>query len=463
MSQAVNLSPNARWTPNSYSESIAHALDLDSSGAARWLDSDAMDNHLATQQAAAEAGSHPKAKSGSFADILFSRADVVAGLIVICIGMLVLIVAVAIYFTNGRSWRSLRKATPTEGSSNMVINGENSDLESNFQRKSDDPPMAKSLQENHDANQTDLRETTGDKETTTTVSEPTTPSTARLEDPPSRSIFSFLKGGSNTRSQQPSTAHTADELSSTSSSAAALAKHMPQLTRTKARSSSEQKRSSTSGARTLFSPLKTASFGGHHHCMKANKTKKTKDASGAHSRRNGKHSSISIQIQDSDNATHAFHSAIPHQASPSPSTSPFAGISHPTRLQQLQQQQQQQLQQILEDGFSPNRPSRLSIGTTPTLLGLDMNSTSATRSSSVMGLYGSARSSPNGSMVDAASTRAIYCASLKSAISFATTASQAQLLSGPCSEAMEPDSKEIVLTTAVVTDADTGSSTTAEA
>ncbi|KAF9980528.1 hypothetical protein BGZ75_008333 [Mortierella antarctica] len=442
MSQAVDLSTHTRWTPDSYSESIAHSLDLDSSSAARWLDSDAIDTHLATKQAAAEAGRRHNDKTNSFADMLFSRADVVAGLIIICIGMLVLIVAVAVYFTNGRSWRSLRKATSADRLSNRVIQEEeNSDLESNnIQQKA----------EHHDdTGPIDLKEKTGDTETTT-VSEPSTPSTARLEDhpPPSRSIFSFLKGHSNPRPQRTCTTNTtSDEPSSTSPSAAALVKHMPKLTRTKARSSSEQKRSGTH-ARGLFSPR-----------MKAGK--KTKDAT-AHPHRNGNRSSISIQIQDPDNAH--VNSAIPlppHQAS-SPSTSTM-GPSHPTRLQQLQQQQQQQLKQLLEDGFSPNRPSRLSIGTTPTLLGLDMNSTSATRSSSVMGLYGSARSSPNGSMVDAASTRAIYCASLKSAISFATTASQAQLLSGPCSEVMETDSKEIVLTTAVVIDGDTGSTTAAEA
>ncbi|KAF9565945.1 hypothetical protein EC968_004012 [Mortierella alpina] len=436
MSKAIDLSTDTRLSPDSYSESIAHALDLDSSSAARWLDSDAMDTHLATQQAAAEAGRHRNEKTNSFTDTLFSRADVVAGLIVICIGMLVLIVAVAVYFTNGRSWRSLRKVMPSERPSNTVIEEENSDLESNIQSKA----------ELHDALPTDLKETTTrDKEITTTVSEPTTPSTARLEDPPSRSIFSFLKGHTNPRSQQTYTTNTSDEPSSPSCSAAALAKHMPQLTRTKARSSCEQKRNGTH-ARGLFSPrLKTS--------------KKTKEAI-THPRRNGKRSSISIQIQDLDNA-HIQSATPPYQASPLFTST--AGPSHTTRLQQLQQQQQQQLQQMLEDGFSPNRPSRLSIGTTPTLLGLDVNSMSATRSSSVMGLYGSARSSPNGSMVDAASTRAIYCASLKSAISFATTASQAQLLSGPCSEVMETDSKEIVLTTAAVIDGDTGSTTTAEA
>ncbi|KAG9320257.1 hypothetical protein KVV02_005034 [Mortierella alpina] len=362
MSQAVDLSTHTRWTPDSYSESIAHSLDLDSSSAARWLDSDAIDTHLATQKAAAEAGRRHNDKTNSFADMLFSRADVVAGLIIICIGMLVLIVAVAVYFTNGRSWRSLRKATSEDRLSNRVIQEEeNSDLESNNN-------IQQKAEHHDDTGPTDLKEKTGDTETTT-VSEPSTPSTARLEDhpPPSRSIFAFLKGHSNPRPQRTCTTNTiSDEPSSTSPSAAALVKHMPKLTRTKARSSSEQKRSGTH-ARGLFSPR-----------MKAGK--KTKDAT-AHPHRNGNH----------------------------------------------------------------------------------MNSTSATRSSSVMGLYGSARSSPNGSMVDAASTRAIYCASLKSAISFATTASQAQLLSGPCSEVMETDSKEIVLTTAVVIDGDTGSTTAAEA
>ncbi|KAF9952400.1 hypothetical protein BGZ70_000613 [Mortierella alpina] len=320
----------------------------------------------------------------------------------------------------------------------MLIEEENPDLESNIQQKP----------EYHDAGPTGLNVTTRDKETTT-VSEPSTPSTARLEDPPSRSIFSFLKGYSTPRPPQTCTTHTTDEPSSTSPSAAALAKHMPQLTRTIARSSSEQNRTG-SNARSLFSPrLKTG--------------KKIKEPT-AHPRRNGKRSSISIQIQDPDNV-HVKNATTPrHQASsPSSTSTSSVGPSHPTRLQQLQQQQQQQLQQILTDGFSPNRPSRLSIGTNPTLLGLDMNSTSATRSSSVMGLYGSARSSPNGSMVDAASTRAIYCASLKSAISLATTASQPQLLSGPCSEVMDTDAKDIVLTTAVVTDANTGSAPTAEA
>ncbi|KAF9291916.1 hypothetical protein BGZ88_006668 [Linnemannia elongata] len=49
------------------------------------------------------------------------------------------------------------------------------------------------------------------------------------------------------------------------------------------------------------------------------------------------------------------------------------------------------------------------------------------RSSSVVGLYGSAKSSPNGSMIDAASTRAIYCTSIKSAISFLPTESTSML------------------------------------
>ncbi|CAO3569607.1 unnamed protein product [Mortierella alpina] len=430
LAHGCSLSPTGQ-------QSITHALDLDSSSVARWLDSDAVDTHLATQQTAAEAGRHHDVNTNSFTDILFSRADVVAGLIVICIGMLVLIVAVAVYFTNGRSWKTLRKATSVEGPSNMVIEEDNSDLESNMQSKP----------EHHDAGPTGLSGTARDKETTT-ASEPSSASTARLEDPPSRSIFSFLKGNSTPRLPQTCTTHTTDEPSSTSSSAAALAKQMPQLTRTKARSSSEQNRSG-SHARGLFSPR-----------LKAGK--KIKD-SAAHPRRNGKRSSISIQIQDPDNVHVNNATTSPHLASSSSTSTSSVALSHPTRLQQLQQQQQEQLQQILTDGFSPNRPSRLSIGTTPTLLGLDMNSTSVTRSSSVMGLYGSARSSPNGSMVDAASTRAIYCASLKSAVSLVTTASQPLLLSGPCSEVMDADSKEIVQTTAVVTDADTGSPPTAEA
>src|SRR5690606_9689080 len=75
----------------------------------------------------------------------------------------------------------------------------------------------------------------------------------------------------------------------------------------------------------------------------------------------------------------------------------------------------------------------------PTLLRLDIH---APRSSSVMGLYGSARSSPNGSLADAASVQAIYCHSLKSAMPYTT---QAESTLGLDNQDM--DSREIVLAT----------------
>ncbi|KAG0079713.1 hypothetical protein BGZ92_000923 [Podila epicladia] len=68
--------------------------------------------------------------------------------------------------------------------------------------------------------------------------------------------------------------------------------------------------------------------------------------------------------------------------------------------------------------FSPIRPSRIRrSGASSSTLRLDLKNT---RSSSVMALFGSPRSSPSGSVADGASIQALYCPSLKSALSLVT-------------------------------------------
>ncbi|KAG0300709.1 hypothetical protein BGZ98_008963 [Dissophora globulifera] len=72
--------------------------------------------------------------------------------------------------------------------------------------------------------------------------------------------------------------------------------------------------------------------------------------------------------------------------------------------------------------------------TAPALLRLDMSSMYEPRSSSIVGLYGSARSSPNGSLVDAASVQAMYCHSLKSTVSCMTAHADSTLGFDSCQD-----------------------------
>ncbi|KAG0200281.1 hypothetical protein BGX28_006588 [Mortierella sp. GBA30] len=416
MSHATDLSLNTE-APDSYSESISHLLDLESSGATRWLDMDT-DTGVAVQQAGTEAGSRSGRQSVSaFGETVFSRADVVAGLIVLCIGALVLIVAVTFYFVRGRAWRSSQR---TRSIQNEDIEVGSPDLEYDLQSKAECSSNALSPEEEEKGSsnsQMEQKENSDSNDGAMELEPSSSPSTARLVDPPTRSIFSFLKGTYSTapqhRHQEGSNRATKDDLIP----ASAMGLHMPALTRIKARSNFKQKKRNT---RIFFNACTAA-----------------RDSD--NNRTNSSHPAAVSQD--------AFSMSSPSSLATSAS---MAGASHSAALQQ---QQQQQLQQLLEDSFSPNRPSRLNRETAPVLPRLDMTTNSATRSSSVMGLYGSARSSPNGSMVDAASTRAIYCASLKSAMSFATTNSQAHF-SGSCpTDGVETGSKEIVLATAEAADA----------
>ncbi|KAF9187028.1 hypothetical protein BGZ51_001601 [Haplosporangium sp. Z 767] len=335
-----------------------------------------------------------------------SRGQIYAGVVVLSIGILALILAMTFYFINGRSWRR-RSNVGTENPSSVV--NSNVDLELNNHSKS------KCLTESTPTTIEAEKSLAGANQEAPTLFEQQeynetvpSPSTARLENAPLRvSVFSLLKGSRHSRRRQlynsgSSSSNNNNHIHShiiRSNDAPPTGIHLPMLTRTKARSSFKQK-----GKTHLF-------FHSRPIPVKANIRE---------------HQNTIVAIQGASSSTLICSSAIDI---PQPDWS-------------LEQQQD------IHDIFSPNRPSRSICSTAPILLRLDQPSLGAnTCSSSILGLYGSARSSPNGSMVDAASTRAMYCMSLKSAMSLAT---HTDLPVVP--DANESEAKEIVIASALHND-----------
>ncbi|KAI8360601.1 hypothetical protein B0O80DRAFT_439670 [Mortierella sp. GBAus27b] len=217
------------------------------------------------------------------------------------------------------------------------------------------------------------------------------PTTARLENPPvNKSVFAFLKGTTQSHNHH---GHR-DPFYATD---------LPALTRIKARSSIEQK------TNRLLLPHGT-------RCPTPNVGSKARS-----------HLSVSINLRDphldssssasSMSATTAMETATgssrgPLSSSPLSCSSDASLPPHPPALLARNS--------VLHGKAASRSSCTQSPSIAPILSRLDIN---APCSSSVMGLYpGSARSSPNGSLADAASVRAVYCHSLKSTMSYTTQA-----------------------------------------
>ncbi|KAF9308694.1 hypothetical protein BG003_010719 [Podila horticola] len=196
------------------------------------------------------------------------------------------------------------------------------------------------------------------------------PSTAKLVEPQAASVFAFLKGTNY---------HTGS--------------HMPALTRTKARSSIKHK-----GKNRIFPPPRPTQ-------IRPSKPFLILPPQPTTSTRSSLESNISSTL------TKTNEPALVRTTSSSSSS--------------LTTCDSRSVHSIQRNIFSPIRPSpiRRSDASSSTLR-LDLKTT---RSSSVMALFGSPRSSPSGSVADGASIQALYCRSVKSAMSLITnTESQDQ-------------------------------------
>ncbi|KAK3808684.1 MAG: hypothetical protein J3Q66DRAFT_79518 [Benniella sp.] len=233
------------------------------------------------------------------------------------------------------------------------------------------------------------------------------PTTVHLEYPPTnKSVFAFLKGtritGSHVLHHDPCIA------SKTSQRITAHAMDLPVLTRTKARSSVKYKPSRLSLVHGKRAGSKTCNPSG--------------DVA------NIRECDTSVGIIGAMGTTAGGPMLLPPSSSSCPTTLWRDPSLLPAPLTGRTMLRTKTL-------------SRPSCGSSiaPTLLRLDIH---APRSSSVMGLYGSARSSPNGSLADAASAQAVYCHSLKSTMSCTTQTESTLGLDN-----QDLDLREIVLTT----------------
>ncbi|KAK3842399.1 MAG: hypothetical protein J3R72DRAFT_523581 [Linnemannia gamsii] len=392
---------------------------------------------------------------------LMSRADVFAGVIVFSIGMLVLIIAVTFYFANGRSLRTVRRNRNRDrrgqddmrsrdaGDDGVCVGAEvnqegDIDLEQNVHTVMSTVPTGAG---------TGTGGGGGMGERTSTF-DPHSPSTARLIDHPttsspsssfpSTSVFSFLKGthpssspSNNNSIRSKSTLLNATSIISKTGqdyetrdggdSEATTALHMPVLTRTKARSSCKKK---SKGMISLFSSVTTSCNSG---TVSKKQKQKQRQAAALEIVRSA--SAIIIQVQEPSEPASArpFTPNTNHDTSSSSSSFSPSDAYH---------------EDPSEDIFSPIHPhphnNTYSHPYPPPLLRLEMPS--QIRSSSLVGLYGSAKSSPNGSMLDAASTRAIYCTSLKSAISFLPAESSTSTLGVLLTAELNPTTTTITTT-----------------
>ncbi|KAF9416747.1 hypothetical protein BGZ94_010132 [Podila epigama] len=204
------------------------------------------------------------------------------------------------------------------------------------------------------------------------------PSTARLEEPQGMSVFAFLKGNYQTGS------------------------HMPALTRTKARSSlkykNKERSSTTPQPRQLTkSPLPAP----------APTALAITSASAPAS------ASVPVPVPALTNdirlSCESDKSTAFTKAASGSNSSLLTYDSH-------------SMGSLQRTAFSPIQPSRIRQdgASSSSSLRLDMKNT---RSSSVMALFGSPRSSPNGSVADGASIQAIFCPSVKSSMSLVHTES----------------------------------------
>ncbi|KAF9415309.1 hypothetical protein BGZ76_004821 [Entomortierella beljakovae] len=302
----------------------------------------------------------PNLGNGLLGDV-GSRADVFVGVVIFSVGMIVLIGAMIFYFVNGKSWRAIKEQS----------NGQEIDEEAG------DPKEKSQI-----CSKLTSESSTGDEDnqiqgSDNNVDHGTSPSTARLVDPPTKSVFGFLKG---TQRQFPAAEGNSDPLDN--------AMLMPALTRTKARSSIKRKSGSNS------QPCSSVAESSKGHVM--------------------------IDIQEQELSFNPASSAD----LPAPS-SLFARMARKQRLP--------------ESIVAAKAIARSNRSTAPTLLRLEMPPHT---NPSIIGLYGSAKSSPNGSLADAASVQAIYSRSLRSAMSYNTYTESSLALD--CSE---QESKEVVLTT----------------
>ncbi|KAI1314639.1 hypothetical protein EDD11_001938 [Mortierella claussenii] len=321
-----------------------------------------------------------------------SKANVFAGVVIFSVGMLVLILAMAFYFVNGRSWKTLRgrnkkraqlldgtvkESLPEPGTDTEVGSGVGSEdavgdreldmmiipvsdkyihLDQEADCNSEQTDMAAvPEQQYHRDMQRGLVEAALES----------SPSTVRLDDimHTPRSVFSLIKGtiattGSSSRRQS---------LIITGAGNSAI--DMPLLTRTRARSSIRYKPSGVAFCRGSFLKLR------HHNkiSVKSNPDITTANIQHPEPVRDG------APLADND---YDCRDTLP------------ASALTPVRSVQR----------------APSASTYLHIDTP------QQQNTNA----SVIALYGSARSSPDEQMADTASIQALYCSSLHSAVSYST-------------------------------------------
>lgn len=365
---------------------------------------------------------------GSGIEDLMSRGDVFAGVLVFSVGMLVLIIAVTFYFANGRSLRTVRSNRGLANSNTQQrhggqeVDGGDVDLEQNVQAATT-TATATTGTGTGDKGEAG----TGEKSTTF---DPHSPSTARLihhhHHHPTTSVFAFLKGNTSIPSHHYDPSGSMFLKSSPISATSIISKtgqdhitpddkgsttlHMPILTKIKARDSCKKKKGK--GMINFFTSATSSSSGasGRKQRRQQQKQAALEIARSA--------SAIIIQVQEPSEPSSAAPLApldTYMHTHPSNSSNPTSSLNSPGA------------EPSEDDVFSPIRPTSTISEAPPQMSILRLEMPTTIRSSSVVGLYGSAKSSPNGSMVDAASTRAIYCTSLKSAISFLPTESTSTL------------------------------------
>ncbi|KAF9089667.1 hypothetical protein BGX23_006545 [Mortierella sp. AD031] len=372
-----------------------------------------------------------------------SRADVFSGVMVFSVGMLVLIVGVMYYFAKARSLRNRtrhgdiavdsREGVAIGTEAGRVTDAGDVDLERNGHTRMPSTTA------------------TAAKEIVTEKSasfDPHSPSTARLIDYPTSlasSVFAFLKdthpgarvGGSQVGASSIISKTGNDNINDSTppddDTEAPTLLHMPTLTRTKVRSSCKKK---SKGIISLFSSATPSS--GTTAKSRKEKQKQQKQAALEIAR---SASAIIIQVQEPSQPASAI-SLQPYE--PTINTTTLSPLNPTRSTTNINHTNNKAMKKTSSHQSTQQMPSTI-------------------RSSSVVGLYGSAKSSPNGPMADAASTRAIYCTSFKSAVSFntsnnlPTTDSSLALEAHPLSAVdvvgagAGQDSKEIVIASAGLT------------
>ncbi|KAG0021458.1 hypothetical protein BGZ81_008908 [Podila clonocystis] len=336
-----------------------------------------------------------------------SKATITAGVTVFVLGMLILIATAGYFLIKGKSWRRTKKPKteelengdgeqrPMEAPVVTVGEAEGTELRTIIV-VSTDPKLSPEPEHNiaTDANTkgqpatepTTIPSTISTTETFTSNNQDVSsqapsqqieaylmdqsPSTARLVEPQAASVFSFLKGYN----------HQAGS-------------HMPALTRTKARSSIKHK-----GKNRIFPPSRPSQI-------------RSKPLLALPPQHTSTSTRSSFESNSSSTFTKTNEPTLVRTASSSSSS--------------LTTCDSRSVHSIQRNIFSPIRPSRIRrSGASSSTLRLDLKNT---RSSSVLALFGSPRSSPSGSVADGASIQALYCPSLKSAMSLVTnTESQDQ-------------------------------------